>query len=535
MFIHPRCINQPAGRQRIYRSHGFAQGNGYKLRALRLGFVLLLAAAALPVYAQDFVPERVVFPIGDFKPDIKRLAVATMKFATGFCLDPDCRFVGTNYHVAKEMGEYVRIKGVFSVHRYVDSGQDDIGSRDVPLFEDEGSEKYTPAHDLAIYEMRHPLKHFHGIAFDVDDLKFGLEADIYAYPFKGNPKRGLVRWHAKYIGKSRPDGLLAFQYEGGGFRGGASGGIVIDSNTKKIVGILHGAATNLDHVLLAVPVRELSDFVARAQPYLQATVFPTTVFISPVAADLHRPHAWRTSEALSQRPTETPEVHELRHRAQRLADSMRNFSAIETFAWGHGDHRPEATDAYETLILDGLQTWRLPGTEKSYKHVPFPPLSYGSLVPGAEWSYLPLMVGTALDLKINQASDTTMGGRTIHVFQYAGSAEDRVCTITYVFMSFGPLELSKRKIYDCHGEVWTDESGNILRISENYDRPGFRAVMTYGWLEKDGRKYPVPVTLTTELGMYWCRGLFTDYQMFGVKSHWILSSEEPKESTRAAQ
>ena len=44
-----------------------------------------------------------------------------MKFGTGFCLDQDCRFVGTNYHVAKIMGKYVRIKGVFSAHRYLDS------------------------------------------------------------------------------------------------------------------------------------------------------------------------------------------------------------------------------------------------------------------------------------------------------------------------------------------------------------------------------------------------------------------------------
>ena len=29
----------------------------------------------------------------------------TVKFGTGFCIDPDCRFIGTNYHVAKAMGK----------------------------------------------------------------------------------------------------------------------------------------------------------------------------------------------------------------------------------------------------------------------------------------------------------------------------------------------------------------------------------------------------------------------------------------------
>jgi hypothetical protein len=69
---------------------------------------------ALPLCAQEFVPQHVVFPIMDFKPDINRLAPFSVKFATGFCLDPDCRFVGTNYHVAKIMGKYVRIKGEYS-------------------------------------------------------------------------------------------------------------------------------------------------------------------------------------------------------------------------------------------------------------------------------------------------------------------------------------------------------------------------------------------------------------------------------------
>jgi len=202
--------------------------------------LLLLFALALPVYAQEFVPEHVVFPITDFKPDITHLAAFSMKFGTGFCLDRDCRFVGTNYHVAKVMGKYVRIKGVFSAHRYLDSEPDDAGAQDVALSWG-GSLKYTPAHDLAIYEMRHPVKGFHGIGFDADDLENSYEADIYAYPLDWNPKRRLLRWHGKFIGKTG-QGLLAFSYEEGRVRGGASGGIVVDSKTKKIVGILSGMA-----------------------------------------------------------------------------------------------------------------------------------------------------------------------------------------------------------------------------------------------------------------------------------------------------
>ena len=196
-------------------------------------------------------------------------------------------------------------------------------------------------------------------------------ADIYAYPFNWNPKRGLVHWHGKFIGKTR-QGLLAFSYEEGRVRGGASGGIVVDSKTKKIVGILNGVGEGKDRIALAVPVKELSGFVTRAQPYLQATLFPKTVFVSPVASDLYPPYVWPRAENLSQRPVEPPEVVRLRLAAQHLADSMSNFTATETFAWGRDNREPEVTDAYETLILDGWQRWRRQGNKKFYDNVPFP-------------------------------------------------------------------------------------------------------------------------------------------------------------------
>ena len=488
------------------------------------------------MYAQEFVPEQVVFPITDFKPDIEDLAPFSMKFGTGFCLDKDCRFVGTNYHVAKVMGKYVRIKGVFSAHRYLDSDPGDAGAQDVNLAGG-GSLKYTPAHDLAIYEMRHPLENFNGIGFDTDDLENGSETDIYAYPFNWNPKRGLVHWHGKFIGKTR-QGLLAFSYEEGRVRGGASGGIVVDSKTKKIVGILNGVGEGKDRIALAVPVKELSGFVTRAQPYLQATLFPKTVFVSPVASDLYPPYVWPRAENLSQRPVEPPEVVRLRLAAQHLADSMSNFTATETFAWGRDNREPEVTDAYETLILDGWQRWRRQGSKKFYDNVPFPPLN-GSIVSSAEWSELPRMVGTELNLKIRQAPDAVVGGRTVHVFQYAATIEDRAC-LYHSFMNYVFFQRSTEKFYACHGEVWTDEAGIILRISAALDLSGpwyrWWGVMTYGWLEKDGTQYLVPVTISTQAEhtkTYWCRGLFTDYEMFGVKARLVLPTE-PEQAQKSA-
>jgi len=53
-------------------------------------------------------------------------------------------------------------------------------------------------------------------------------------------------------------------------------------------------------------------------------------------------------------------------------------------------------------------------------------------------------------------------------------------------------------------------------------------VMTYGWLEKDGGRYLVPATIATQAERsktYWCRGLFTDYEMFGVKTRLVRPTE----------
>ena len=510
-----------------------------ELRAPRLAPVLLVFALALPACAQQFIPEEVVFPITDFKPDIRYPALFSMKFGSGFCLDQDCRFVGTNYHVAKIMGRYVRIKGVFSAHLYLDSDPHDAGAQDINLLGG-ASLKYTPAHDLAIYEMRHPLKHFHGMGFDTDDLENSSEVDIYAYPFNWNPKRGLVRWHGKFLGKT-PQGLLAFSYEEGHVRGGASGGIVVDSQTKKIVAVLNATGESNNRIALAVPAKELSDFVARAQPYLQANLFPKTVFVSPVAADLYAPYVWPRAEPLLQRPAQPLDVVNLRRTAEHLAASMRNFTATETLAWGHDNAEPEATDAYETLIVDGVQRWRRQGNKKFYDNVPFPLLEGSSLVSGAEWSELPRMVGTELNLKIHQAPDAVVDGRTVHVFQYAANVEDKVCAFRSP-MNYGFSITTK--FYDCHGEVWMNESGIILRISEAMDLTGqwrnFWEVMTYGWLEKDGTHYLVPVTIATQAERkktYWCRALFTDYEMFGVKSRLVLPSaaEQAQESALGEQ
>jgi len=89
-----------------------------------------------------------VLPITDLKLGFGIEA----KFGTGFCLDPACRFIGTNYHVAV-MARPHKIMGVKVVQRYLATGPDDEGAT-----VNEGPSlspmKYNLGRDLAIMALR---------------------------------------------------------------------------------------------------------------------------------------------------------------------------------------------------------------------------------------------------------------------------------------------------------------------------------------------------------------------------------------------
>jgi trypsin-like peptidase len=472
------------------------------------------------VEVHDF--SKTVLPITELKFGFGLEA----KFGTGFCLDPDCRFIGTNYHVAVAARPY-KIKGQKVIQRYLATGPDDEGAT-VNEGPSVSPMKYNLGRDLAIFELAHALTHHHGLAFSLDDLQVGQEIEIYAYPKEPiNPIRHLVQLHGKFKGEVTT-GLLAFDYSLSAdktIRVGASGGIVVDSRTQRIVGILNGIARNGETVALAVPVQSLVEFVNQVQPYLAQTLFPSMKRISPVSEDLYPKFVPSRIGALQHRPEESPEVKLLRSKAQLLADKMRNFIAVQTFAWGSGDREPVALAAYEVRIVDGYQRFReYPDGNQEFRDVPFPPLNT-MIVPGGEWSELPEMVGTRLRLKIHKAPDAVVNERRMKVFQYRADIEDEVCTFRSIldFVFFG---MSKTVTVACYGEVWTDEETNILRMSEHYELPGkwkdYQAVVTYGWLQRpDKTPQLIPLTISTQAEykkkIYWCHGHFTDYRMFGTR------------------
>jgi hypothetical protein len=489
----------------------------------------------VPITSVRLTPSVKVGMTGKLGPKLN----VDANFGTGFCLDAACRFIVTNYHVAMTTRVH-KIKGEKIVQRYLATGPNDNGATANNL--NGNVLPYATKRDLAIFELRRALPHHHGLTFSLDELEVGQEVYIYGYPMGAiNPARKLTRFPATFKAPAT-SGLLAFDYQLSADKPirvkGASGGIVVDRKTEKILGIL--SATN-ETTALAVPVQTLVDFVRKVQPFLAQRICPATKDVSPVSADLYpkfMPAPDHNSkflpvhaDGLQHRPEEPYEVSELRRRAQLLADSMRNFIAVQGYAWGSGDKEPSAEAAYEVRVIDGVQRFRsYPEGEKELDGARYPRLN-GWVIPADDWSKLPTLVGTEFRLKVHQAADVVVNEKPIKVFQYYASVEDNLCPFEPV-EDYGLFTINKVVAVACYGEVWTDEDMNIIRISEHLELSDklkayrgwedCQVVLTYGWLKlADEPTRLVPLTIFTEARdkkhVYWCRGQFTDYQTFASR------------------
>src|SRR5580692_8972184 len=228
---------------------------GWSLPLRKLSLCLAICfCAAMPLPAQEMVYhanalvrpginpppadfDQTVIPISELKLGLG----IESKFGTGFCLDPGCRLIATNYHVAA-IAKPSKIDGQPIVDRFLATGPDDegatmnVGPAAEPI-------KYNLSRDLAILELRKPLAHHHGAAFSLDELQPGQQVEIYAYPKEaGHASRKLLRFAGTYKGE-RTSGLLAFDYaseNGDTIQPGASGGVVVDAQSHRIVGVLNG-------------------------------------------------------------------------------------------------------------------------------------------------------------------------------------------------------------------------------------------------------------------------------------------------------
>lgn len=461
-------------------------------------------------------------------PGIERREI----YGSGFCLDAACSFIVTAYHVAAKT-RHLKIEKHKVVHSYFATGPDDKDATpnfmppDVVL-------PFAKKRDLALLELEHPLPNHHGLGFYLDELRPGQEVDFYGYvkPVRRN-WRPFLKFPAKFKAPTT-SGLLAFDYDNNQTRPeGASGGIVVDRATHKIIGILSASTYSRAD---AVPIQTLVEFVNKVRPFLAQKLFPRTENqVPPMSADLYPewiPPQRESDEPKQHRPEESDDVHMLRQKAQYLADSIDNFIAVQSYAWGTGDGEPDLEAAYEVRVMNGTQMFRYyPDGKKEFGEVPLPHRSAWTLA-ADEWSRLPKMIGTDRRLKVHQAADVVTNAGPMHVFQYYASVEDDVCQFEGVedyaiFVRSGVVTVS------CYGEVWADENMNIMRISERLDLSKklkeYRGwdqtavIVTYGWTQLNGGtdepRRLVPLTIFTESRngkVYWCRGQFTDYRAFRV-------------------
>lgn len=460
---------------------------------------------------------------------------------TGFCLDAVCRFIVTNYHVA--MGTRIRkINGVPIIQRYLATGANDQDATIVHV-SSTATLPFTWKRDLAIYELQRPLNHYHGLNFSLDELEEGQEVDVYGYShqiLRPLRSRKLMRFSCSYKGITSL-GLLAFDCQSPGdlrSRGpGASGGIVVDRKSKKIVGILSGGT---DDLVVAVPIESLADFVKKVLPFEVKKIFPVTPEISPVSQDIYPKFLPQTdfnpkfvpvrAEGLQHRQEEPYEIRMLRQKAQEMADGMRNLIAVQSLAWGSGKSERSVVEGwFEVRVIGGVQKFReYPDGKKELDDIPAPPVKDYAITAN-QWFVLPQMVGTELNLKITQDADVVVNKRKMKVFRYYSSVEDDLCPFqpidNYLFFKMGKIAHPV-----CYGEVWMDEDWNITRISENLDLSDklkeyrgweeYRTVVTYDWLKlEDEPPRIVPKTIFCfgrfkKKEIFWCRGSFTNYRMF---------------------
>jgi len=478
------------------------------------------------------------------------------KFGTGWCLDPDCGLVVTNYHVVRVVGSDLRIRGVGVREYYLATGENDEGARWMKTAVGLHL-RYNPVRDIAILRLQLPLsqKGMHGIAPYVGQLLPGQEATIYGYP----GGKALAGASGRFVRELR-DGLLLFEIRtaetGRMLQGGVSGGLVVDGQDRA-VGLLCGF---FGQHAFAVPIWSVADVVRKMAPEHYGALLPQKIYrpANPMSADLEAeselidqsvetptggpipeavlpgsylrygldqdaaPGRETTALSLTRRTGEPAELRTLRAKAQQMVEGMKNFIAVQTLYLSDGMRT--SVWQHEVRVVYGQQTFRKwPDGKKELSELPYPKQG---VIPGEEWTALPSMVGTDLKLKIEAVGELAIREHKVKVFRYEAAAEDDACALR-TRRNYGLWHKDWRRTVVCHGEVWTDEHFDILRITQDLEIPRgqtfvhrFQIVIMYGWLEPPGvgrQVLPVEIFLQgqfTSGETYYCSGRFTNYRVF---------------------
>jgi Trypsin-like peptidase domain len=496
------------------------------MKAFRI--VALFCIFTLEAHASSFDPSRTVLAVHELK-------LFGAVFGTAACLDAKCRYLLTNAHVAILASPHA-IHGDPVVQKLLATGPHDDGAVMEPG--EAGEAAYNPLHDIAVYELGRPMKGFQGMPFSLEPLADGDQVEIIGFPGRtigmASFYRKLTTWQATYFANN-PDGCLLFKYEvsdtGGKIRPGTSGGIVVRNGA--IVGILRGIARS-ELIAEAVPISSLEEFLSKMNPYLHAQLFPQAIVVEPHSLDAFPP--WTapvsTPGVLERRTAEPDDVQRVREKAQALYDSMKYLIARQFFSWSEGGP-PEEEATYDLKVRDGVEVFT-DGKHEYAGEIPFPEI--GSWVlPGDLWLNAPRYANNDLSLRIRHAGQTTVNNKPIDVYQWqAPGPEPMICK----FDEYWPFPLFKRDIISdvgCSGEIWLSAEGDIVRISEAYDRPvrkwsHYESIIVYGRVVLDGESHLVPTTISTRVQygrskMLYCDSIFSNYKLWGSQIRLVPSGE----------
>lgn len=482
--------------------------------------IALFCVFTLGVHASSFDPSKTVLAV-------QELELFRTAFGTAACLDAECRYLLTNAHVAM-LASPRAIHGDPVVQEFLATGPHDDGAVMEPG--GAGAATYNPLRDIAIYELVRPMKGFQGMPFSLEPLTDGEEVEIVGFPGRtigmADFDRKLTVWQATYFADNL-DGCLLFKYKvsdtSGKIRPGSSGGIVVRDGA--VVGILRGMLRS-DLIAEAVPISSLEEFLAKVNPYLHAQLFPQATVVGPASSDAFPP--WTTSPStagvLERRAAEPDDVQRVRAKAQQLYDSMKYLMARQFVSWSEGGP-PKMEAAYDLQVRDGVQVFT-DGKHEYTGEIPFPELG-AWVLPGELWLNAPRYANSDLSLRIRHAGLASTDNEAIDVYQWqAPGAESKFCEFDEVSL----FPFSRRDTISdvgCSGEIWLSAEGDIVRISEAYDRPvrkwsRYESIVVYGRVLLNGESHLVPVTITTRVQygrskMLYCYSIFSNYQFWGSR------------------
>ena len=323
-----------------------------------------------------FRPQDAVIKLHTIKISIP----VKLDFGTGWCLDPQCGLVVSNYHIAMLLGRSLEIRGEKIVQTQLATGPEDEGATLMQWRQKSvgPSLKLVPNRDIAIFRLGRPLslahKEMHGIPLYAGQLQAGEGINVYAYPVGGK----LAIFPGRFV-RELKDGILEFEVRrsnsGQVAQPGISGGVILNRNNQA-VGLVWGMEQG-DKLLQAVPIWSLSDFVKKAEPDIYPTLFPGEIYRPdapiPAGTDAESDHtdtnlavstagmspgsilpdfylgyesrkvipplASTSSTELQRRADEPISVQLLRNNAQHMVESMTDFVAVQTLQFGGGKEK----------------------------------------------------------------------------------------------------------------------------------------------------------------------------------------------------